>query len=63
MELAIRGRFFPRLTRTQRSSKSEGLASEKAYRNILARRAKEQYEFHIQRSNITNPVILGTSLF
>ena len=63
MELAMKGRFFPSLTRKQRSPRNVGLALEKAYRNMLARRAKEQHEFHIQRSNITNPVVLGTSLF
>ena len=63
MELAMKGRFFPSLTRTKRSPQNEGLSLEKAYRNMLARRAKEQHEFHVQRSNITNPVILGTSTF
>ena len=63
MELAIRGRFFPSLMRKQESPQNRGLALVKAYRNMLARRAKEQHEFRIQRSNITNPVVLGTSLF
>jgi hypothetical protein len=63
MELAMKGRFFPSLTRTERKPQNDGLALEKAYRNMLARRAKEQHEFRIQRSNVTNPVILSTSLF
>ena len=63
MELAMKGRFFPSLARAKRSLQNEGLSLEKAYRNMLARRAKEQHEFHVQRSNVTNPVILGTSLF
>lgn len=63
MELAIKGRLFPSLTKTQRMPQNEGSTLEKAYRNMLARRAKEQYESRIQRSNITNPVILGTSTF
>jgi len=63
MELAMKGRFFPSLTSPQRTPQDKGLLLEKAYRNMLARRAKEQHEFRIQRSNVTNPVILGTSLF